>query len=130
MVAIEESILISTKQKLGLGKAHTDFDEELVDHINSAFFRVNQLGIGPVGGFMIEGEDEEWSDFDLDGLNVTVLNALKTYVQLKVRLVFDPPTTSHHISMIQEQVTELEHTLLTERGLLRWTAPSSSPYLP
>ena len=121
-VAIEESILKSTKQKLGLGTAVTDFDVELLDHINNAFSRLYQLGVGPEEGFLIESDEETWDDFDLNGLNHTARNAVKTYVQLKTRLVFDPPSTSYHITMLQDQISELEHTLLTERGLIRWTA--------
>lgn len=129
-MALQESILVATKQKLGLGEDNTPFDAEIVDHINGVFFDLNRLGIGPEEGFMIEDDTTTWDELELDGLNLAVMNALKTFIYLKVRLIFDPPATSYHINMIQDQITELTHTLLTERGLLRWTPPSSSPSLP
>ena len=130
-MALEQSILKGTKKKLGLDENYDAFDHDVIDYINSAFFRLNQLGIGPREGFMIDSDEEEWADFDTVGLNLTVLNAVKTYINLKVRLLFDPPGTSYHINAIEEQLTELEHTLLTERDLVLWNAPpSSSPFLP
>lgn len=129
-MALEQSILKGTKKKLGLGPADDAFDHDVIDYINGAFFRLYQLGLGPPEGFEIDGDEEEWADFDLVGLPLPVLNAVKTYVNLKVRLLFDPPGTSYHINAIEEQITELEHTLLTERDLVKWTASSSSPSLP
>ena len=129
-MALEQSILISTKKKLGLDKAYTDFDQDVIDYINSSFFRLYQLGLGPSVGFQVSGEDEVWDDFNEIDMAVPVLNAIKTYINLKVRLDFDPPGTPHHIQAIKEQITELEHTLLTERDLVTWMPPSSSPSLP
>ena len=128
-MALEQSILISTKKKLGLDKEYKDFDQDVTDYINASFFRLYQLGLGPSSGFAITGEDEVWDDFDTIELAVPVLNAVKSYVTLKVRLDFDPPGTPHHIQAIKDQITELEHTLLTERDLVTWSPPSS-PSLP
>ena len=83
----------------------------------------------PRSAVTITGEDEVWDDFDTIELAVPVLNAVKSYVTLKVRLDFDPPGTPHHIQAIKDQITELEHTLLTERDLVTWSPPSS-PSLP
>lgn len=126
-MAFEESILKSTKKVLGLDEAYHAFDLDVMTHINTSFFTLSQLGVGPPGGFMINGEEDMWADFTGGEIN---LNAVKTYVYLCVRLVFDPPGTPHHITAIKEQITELEHRLLTERELVQWSAPPSSPSLP
>lgn len=129
-MAVEQSILISTKKKLGLDKDYTDFDLDIIDFINGSFFRLNQLGLGPPEGFAIEDETETWDAFNTEGLNVTALNAIKTYVTYKVRLDFDPPGTPHHIQAMKDQIAELEYTLNTERDITKWMSPSSLPSLP
>lgn len=129
-MALEQSILKGTKKILGLGEDYDAFDHDVITHINSAFFVLYELGIGPEGGFAIESDEEKWDDFvDVD-LNVASRNALKSYVFLYVRLIFDPPSTPHHIQAANEQKNELAARLLTERDLNRWTQPSSSHSLP
>lgn len=115
-MALEQSILKSTKKKLNLDENYNAFDLDVIDYINSAFFKLNVLGIGPSEGFRIEGDEEEWDDFEVD-LNDSALNAVKTFVNLSVRLVFDPPGTSYHIKAIEDQLQELTHQLLTERNI-------------
>ena len=107
-----DSILISTKKILGIDAAYTDFDVDIITHINSALSTLNQLGIGPIDGFMIVDDVTTWDAFlEYDSR----LNSVKTYVYLKVRLVFDPPTTSFHITAINEQLRELEWRLNVHR---------------
>lgn len=129
-MALEQSILKSTKKKLGLDENYHAFDEDVTSFINNAFFTLNQLGIGPEHGFMIDGDEDVWDMFVDAELNLSVMNALQTYIYLKVRMVFDPPGTPHHITAMNEQITELEHRLLTERELVKWSTPSSLPSLP
>jgi hypothetical protein len=130
-MALEKSILTSVKKTLGFAKTYTDFDHDVVTHINSAFFTLNQLGIGPPEGFAIEGEEEMWEDFVDGELNLAAMNALQTYFYLKLRLWFDPPETPHHMAAIKEQIMELEYRLKTERELTKWIARQSSlPSLP
>lgn len=126
-MALEQSILKSTKKKLGLDAGYGAFDLDVIDFINGAFFRMKTLGLGPPQGFQIEDDSEVWDDFDTVGLDLTVLNAVKTYVAMKVRLAFDPPGTPHHIQAIKEQITELEYTLKTERELVQWQPPVTTP---
>lgn len=102
------SILDSTKKALGLGADYDVFDSDIVMHINSVFFTLNQLGLGPAEGFSISGPDETWSAF-LG--NDPRLNAVKSYVFLRLRLLFDPPNTSFGIEAIKEQVKEYEWRL-------------------
>lgn len=100
-----DSILDSTKKVLGIASDYTEFDTDILMNINSVFATLNQLGIGPVAGFMIEDSVPTWDDYLMDDNR---LNFVKTYVHLKVRLVFDPPTTAHMINATQEQIKELE----------------------
>lgn len=129
-MALEDSILKNVKKNLGLDAEYTAFDNDVITHINTCFFTLNQLGIGPPEGFMIEDDSVKWEDFVAGPLNIAGENALKTYFYLKVRSFFDPPGTPHHISAMNEQIQELEHRLHTERELNKWSAPSSLPSLP
>lgn len=107
-----DSILDSTKKILGLDPEYDVFDVDIISHINSAFFTLNQLGVGPAEGFMILDNTSTWAWF-LDGqIN---LNAVKTYVYLRVRLLFDPPQTSFAISAMEKQIQELEWRLNVHR---------------
>lgn len=106
---METSILISTKKVLGITEDYTVFDLDIITHINAAFSILNQLGVGPLDGFMIEDEGAEWSDFADVPMNQ--LNLVKTYVYLKVGMLFDPPTTSFLIEAKTKQIEEYEWRL-------------------
>lgn len=129
-MAAEESILKSVKKNLGLDPEYKAFDHDVMTHINTCFFTLHQLGIGPTEGFAIEDDTTRWVDFTDVKLNVAAQNALQTYFYLKVRSFFDPPGTPHHITAIKEQIEELEHRLKMERELNSWQTLSSSPSLP
>ena len=86
-----DSILTSIKKLLGIAEECEDFDTDLILHINSVFMILTQMGIGPKEGFSIEDDSATWDDFLLDSKN---LDAVKTYVHLKVKLVFDPSASS------------------------------------
>ena len=105
---MEPSILITIKKMLGLDQDYDVFDEEIKVHINSVFMYLNQLGVGPDTPFSITGDTEKWLQFAPD---VEDTNALKTYMYLRVKLVFDPPNTSFVLKAIQDQITELEWRL-------------------
>lgn len=105
---MEGSILKSTKKILGLAEDYTAFDPDVVTHINAAFSILNQLGVGPAEGFMIEDENEDWDEFIVPQ---NQLNLVKTYVYLKVRMLFDPPTTSFLIEATNKQIEEYEWRL-------------------
>ena len=98
------SILTSVKKFLGIGEDYTHFDPDIVMHINSAFFVLNQLGVGPESPFTIEDKSSVWSDFVGDGK----IELVRTYVYLFVRRIFDPPTNSAHLSALNEQIKEYE----------------------
>lgn len=121
---MSNSILRSTKKVLGLDDSYTVFDEDVIMHINSVFSILNQLGIGPIDGFRIEDATALWSDFLGDDLN---LNSVKTYVFLRVKLLFDPPGTSYLITAMNEQIKELEWRLNVKREGEQWS-PSLIDY--
>lgn len=98
-----ESILESIRKLIGPSAQYTIFDNDLIMHINTVFFTLCQLGVTEEP-FVISGTDETWEDFHAD----TDLEAVKTYVYLKCRMYFDPPTNSALISAINEQIKELE----------------------
>lgn len=116
-MALEPSILKSVKKNLNIAAADTSFDQDVMTHINSAFFVLNQIGVGPRGGFMVDDDEDSWTAFIGSDIN---LNAVKTFVYLSVRLVFDPPSTSYHIAAIKEQIEELLYRLKTDQEVTRW----------
>lgn len=99
------SILNSIKQMLGVGAEDTNFDQELIIHINGALMVLNQLGVGPTKGFVITGPDETWGELLGDR---TDLELIKLDVYLRVRLIFDPPQNSFLASAIQKQIEEYD----------------------
>lgn len=105
------SILTSIKKLLGYNETDTSFDTDILMHINTVFFTFNQIGVGPAKTFMIEDAAAQWSDFLGHDGN---FNAVKTCMWLKVRLLFDPPATSHLVDAIKSQISEYEWRLKTE----------------
>lgn len=104
-----ESILTSIKKQLGIAKDYTHFDADIIMHINSVFMVLTQLGVGPSDGFYIEDDSLEWMDFIEDP---NQLQAVKTYIYLKVRLLFDPASLgSATLAAYERQIQELEWRL-------------------
>jgi len=118
---MQTSILTSTKKTLGIDATYTAFDADIVMHINSVLATLNQLGIGPAQGFMIEDETAVWADFL--GTDPR-LNSVKSYVYLRVRLLFDPPTTSYLMESLNRQAQEFEWRLNAFREDTAWTDPN------
>lgn len=113
-----ESILTSIKKMLGITEEYEHFDSDIIMHINSVFMTLTQLGVGPSDGFYIEDEETVWSDFIPDN---NKLQAVKTYMYLKVRLLFDPSSLgSATLSAYERQIQELEWRLnvATETNIL------------
>jgi hypothetical protein len=105
-----ESILDSIKKLLGVSEEYTQFDNDIIMHINTVFMNLTQLGVGPAAGFFIEDSSAVWTDF-VDLENEIQLNAVKTYVYLKVKLLFDPPLSSSVVQSINNMISELEWRL-------------------
>ena len=111
---ITESVLTSVKKLLGIDEGYTHFDADIVMHINSVFSILTQMGVGPANGFSITGKDEGWSDFISGG---AVLPLVKSYVGLKVRLLFDPPLSSAAVESMNRQISEFEWRLFVAAEL-------------
>jgi hypothetical protein len=109
---MENSILKSTKKVLGLADGYTAFDLDVLTHINAAFSVLNDLGVGPVGGYFVEDDAAEWSSL---GLPQNQLSMVRTYIYLKTRMLFDPPTTSFLIDATNKQIEQLEWRLNVNR---------------
>lgn len=106
---MEDSILKSIRGLLGPDSDYDVFDPDLIIFINGAFSTLTQLGVGPSNGFRITGEDEKWSDFL--GSERLDLDSVKTYIYLKVKIVFDPPANSSLMSNYEQMCKELEWRL-------------------
>lgn len=119
-----DSILDSTKKVLGLDPTYTAFDEDVIMHINSTLATLFQLGIGPTTGFEIASDAETWMQF-LGAADPT-LNMVKSYVFLRVKLLFDPPPTSYAIQAMERQLDELGFRLNARREEVKypWTPPA------
>lgn len=110
--SISDSILLSIKKLLGLPSDVTDFDLDILTHINAAFMELRQLGVGTSDVFEITGETEAWSDFiDESDKN---FNPVKTFVYDFVKLAFDPPTSSAHVDVLNRAIERLEWRLNVE----------------
>ena len=103
-----DNILSSIKKLLGIPTEETAFDSDIIMHINSVFMILNQLGIGPTDGFTISDDYALWSDFIPDGQN---LELVKSYMYMKVRLMFDPPSSSAVLSAMEKSSSEFEWRL-------------------
>lgn len=103
-----ESILTSIKKLLGIEEEYTQFDADIIMHINTVFLNLTQLGVGPSEGFLIEDDTAIWEDFIGDS---SLLQAVKTYMYLKVKLLFDPPLSSSVTESMNRMIAELEWRL-------------------
>lgn len=105
---MEQSILLSIKQVLGLSPDFLAFDQDVLMHINSTFAILDQLGVGKFGGSYIVNQNAVWADLELLPNQEAMV---KSYVFLKVRLLFDPPATSFGLEAAKQQVSEFEWRL-------------------
>lgn len=103
-----DSILTSVKKMLGIASDYNHFDADIIMHINSVFMILHQLGVGPVEGFTIEGNDETWDEFIKDEFTI---ESVKSYMYLKVSLLFDPPTSTNVLEAKNRLASELEWRL-------------------
>lgn len=123
---IQASIMDSVKKAVGFERDYVAFDLDFIMHINGVFSTLNQLGVGPPGGFSIEDNTATWDSFIGNTPNI---NFVKTLMYLKVRLLIDPPATSFALDAIKTQITELEWRLnvQVEGEKTPWTPKNSSP---
>ena len=103
-----DSILTSIKKLLGITEEYTHFDTDLIIHINSVFATLTQIGVGPSEGFVIVDENDNWEQFTDDNI---LIESVKSYIYLKVKLLFDPPTSSAVSESYKQMINEFEWRL-------------------
>lgn len=101
-----DSILTSTKKLSGVSESCPHFDDQIVAYINNVFLVLKQLGVGPEEGFVISSANETWDDFLPN--NKVLREATKSYMSAKVRLQFDPPSSSSHMEALKSVIAEYE----------------------
>ena len=109
-----DSILESTKKLLGLPKEYDAFDVDIIIHANTVFSTLTQMGVGPKEGFTITGYDELWNSYTTTSDIKT--QQVKSYLYLKVRSMFDPPSNGNLMTAMDKAIAELEYRLYTEEG--------------
>lgn len=110
------SILDNIKKLLGMPMEYTVFDQDIIIHINSVFANLKQMGVESTNNpnFQIEDNSTTWDDF-ISG-DSGILASVKSYIYLKVRLIFDPPANGTLVEAINSQIKELEYRLYTQKG--------------
>lgn len=107
---ITDSILNTTKKLLGIDPDDKDFDVDIISIINSITLSLSQMGIGPINGFIVTSEEDKWEDYL--STNTVNLQGVKTYIYLKTKLIFDPPSNSTVIECLNKSIQELEWRMM------------------
>lgn len=110
VIIVSDSILSSIKKLLGIAEEHEQFDLDIIIHINSVFMILSQLGLEEFDRATISSKDDKWSDY----VDIGILESIKSYVYLKVRIIFDPPTSSIVMETLKVMISELEWRLNLE----------------
>lgn len=116
MAEIDESILLTVKKLIGVPQDYNVFDVDLITHINTTFDALNQMGLGPDEGFSISDESTTWSEYTTYGKE---FNMVRSYMALKVRTLFDPPSNASLFTVFDGQLKEYEWRLLIFADELR-----------
>lgn len=106
-----ESILTSVKKLLGITEEYEHFDADIIMHINSVFMILTQIGVGPSEGFFIMDKMTTWDEFIPSGKS---LESVKSYMYMKVKLLFDPPQSSAVMESMKNMISEFEWRLNIE----------------
>lgn len=117
---MEESILTSVKKMLGMPPEYTAYDEDVTIAINTVFSTCYQLGVGPENPYYISGSTEKWSDFTEDRKTIEMI---KTYMFMKVKLIFDPPLNSSVLESYTQMAKEYEWRLHVADDVVRHYVP-------
>ena len=118
-----KSILTTVKKLTGAGETYDAFDVDIIVAINSVFLTLNQLGVGPDTPFQITGDGENWEDF----IDTERFPAIQSYISLRVRMTFDPPTTSFVADNFKRQIDELEWRLCQQAAEYRRAEEAVQP---
>ena len=109
---VDESILTSVKQKVGIVEEYEAFDKQIIMDINSVFLELNQRGVGPSKLFVISDKNAMWSEF----LDDDRVEAVKAYVGYRVQLMFDTPASSVLTESLKDKINEFGFRLAIEFG--------------
>lgn len=118
----DDSILNSIKKLLGIIPDVEAFDQDIIIHINSVFAILASMGVGPANGFRIQSADEQWPEFlnqcvgEGKGTDTNLYEDIKTFVYMKVKLIFDPPASSALLESYNNLIKEIEYRLYTQSG--------------
>lgn len=115
MAVFDDSILTSVKKVLGIPSYYDHFDRDILLHLNTVMSILNQLGVGPEEGFIVEDDSTTWSDLFDGDIDTNKMMYVESYVCLRVRLLFDPPTSSGAIDAMERQMRELEWRITVTR---------------
>lgn len=103
-----ESILTSIKKMLGIDEEYDHFDADVIFHINSALMTLNQLGVGPKDGFFVSTDEQTWEEYLGESKK---LESVKSYIYLRVKMLFDPPANATIVEAMKQQIAEFEWRL-------------------
>lgn len=103
-----DSILNTIKKLLGISNDDTSFDIDILVQINTAILGLIQIGVGPQSGYYVTSDSETWEEFIDDDV---LLEGVKTYIYIKVRMVFDPPQNGAHKDALEKCLNEVEWRL-------------------
>lgn len=106
---INDSILDSVKKMLGYEPEYTEFDQEILMHINAAMFTLRQLGVGPQDGYTVSSSDQTYADFLGEGAKT--IPQVRTYLYYKVKLAWDPPQSASVLEVLKTEIAEAEWRL-------------------
>lgn len=108
-IKVDDSILMSVKKLLGMDPEEFDqYDVDITLHINTVIETLNQIGVDMPDGFSVTDKTVLWSDYLNRAKYSQIKDSIKSYIYMKVRLVFDPPTNTSLINAINESIKELE----------------------
>lgn len=102
-----DSILTSIKKMLGIAEEYEQFDMDIIIHINSVLSILNDLGVGPESGYSIVSKETTWYDY-VSNATTNNIETIKTYIYLKVKLIFDPPSNASAIASMEKLIQEFE----------------------
>ena len=105
-----DSILNSVKSYLGIMAEDTAFDADILMAINAIMAVLNQLGVGPSEVFVVSSSDQTWDDL----LGEEPIGGVREYVNLRVKMLFDPSTNNQIMDALKEQIAEFEWRILAE----------------
>lgn len=131
---VEDSILLSIKKMLGMDKDFTQYDLDIILHINTTIQTLNQIGVIIPDGFAVSDETNTWSQYLTDPKCKKIESMIKNYIYMKVRIIFDPPSTQQLTNALMESTKELEWRINqwldyyddNEEGGVTWSTVTNS----